>query len=144
MGAKSRFPEANQLLICPKPQGLNPSQTLANVLAALPHCEFTSPSPAYDPPSPPPLHSLLFLSLSSCSLRLIMLFKSFTYSSKYETQRTQKIPFTLMGLCFWSFIVKVGWRLSCERVTDFHPKVVESTLNGPEFISLGSERSSKF
>lgn len=49
MEAKSRFPEANQRLICPKPRSLNPSQTLINVLAVLPHCEFMSQGPASDP-----------------------------------------------------------------------------------------------
>lgn len=49
MEAKSRFPEANQRLICPKPRSLNPSQTLINVLAVLPHCEFMSHGPTSDP-----------------------------------------------------------------------------------------------
>lgn len=58
MEAESPFPEANQGLICSKPWSLNPSQTLINVFAVLPHCEVTSPDRASDRGSPPPPQTL--------------------------------------------------------------------------------------
>lgn len=68
MEAESHFPEANQGLICSKPWSLNPSQTLINVFAVLPHCEVTSPDPASDRGSTPPPPPQTLQLPASCDL----------------------------------------------------------------------------